>query len=330
MPEVTAKDFEKRNGMTFWVNGPDGSGKTRLALGFPGVMAVTADPTGLDILDDPANAALRENLKWKVPLNGLPLTTMFRFTEEAGEDSIYGSVALARQLAKQGKIQTYFLDGFGYLTQLKWTQICEAKGIDPTAKEATNKQTVDSRQMYDALGSYLDHLMLQNIFPLAVRDGLNVIVSCHVQRESKNTVEGIQDNRNPEIERQSKRLVNLDSDISPQVLGGFRQRIGGLPSAMIYLEHRLEAATDADVKAGRAKQEGAEILNYYAYCRQTRSASLDTVVKAKNRYGLGTLRLTDASFYKTLMRKINESKSAAQSKPESKTETPAAKAATNK
>lgn len=309
MPEITENHFKRTNGMTFWINGPEGSGKTRLALGFPDVMAVTFDPTGLDVLDDPDNAHLRSNLRWHVPMNGLPLNSVFQFTEQPAESGIYAAVALARQLAEAGKVKTFLLDGFTYLSQLKWTQICEANGIDPTSKEAVNKKSVDSRQMYDALGSYLDHLILQNVFPLATRHGLNVIVTCHVQRESENTIKGVQDNRNPDLERQSKRLINLESDLSPQVVGGFRQRIGGLPSAMIYLEHKLEQ-----------DQSGKEVINYYAYCKMTRSVSLDTTIKSKNRYGLpAVLRLTDASFYKTLMKKIGDQKQQQPQQSEAKT-----------
>lgn len=295
MPEVNlTAQSPKDKPITAWINGAAGSGKTRLALGFPDVFAVTYDPTGLDVLDDPDNAALRQNLRWHVPLNGLPLAQVFVYTETAGESGIYAAIALARELAVKGKIKTFLLDGFTFLAQLKWTQICEAKGIDPTGKEALNRKDVDQRQMYDALGSYLDHLILQNVFPLATQSKLNVVITCHIQRESKNTVEGVQ-GANIELERQSKRQVNLDSDLSAQVVGGFRQRIDGMPSATIYLEHRLEE-----------DKEGREVIKYYAYCRMTRSQSLDTVVKAKNRYGLGTLNLTGASFYKTLMKKITE------------------------
>jgi hypothetical protein len=100
----------------------------------------------------------------------------------------------------------------------------------------------------------------------------------------------------------------LDSDLAPQVLGSFRQRIAGLPSAMIYLEDRLEQ--DA---------QGKEVVQYYAYCRRTRSESLDTVILAKNRFGLGTLRLTNGNLYKTIISKITntDSTNAAQLKPES-------------
>lgn len=316
MPEVNREKFLSPTGITAWINGPAGSGKTRLGMGFPDVLAITFDPTGLDVLKEPENHLLLDNLRWHVPLNGIALNKVFQFTEEAGEDGIYAAIALAKKLGPKGekKIKTVLVDGATYLAQLKWTQICEAKGVDPTQKEEVNKSNIDQRAWYDALGSYLDHLVLQNLLPLATRDDLNVVVTCHVQRESDNTIKGMQGSRNQDLAAQSKRLVNLESDLSAQIVGGFRQRIDGLPSATIYLEHRLEQATEDDVKAGRSKKVGAEIIRYYAYCKLTRSPTLDTVIKAKNRFGLGTLNLTNGSFYKTLIRKIEQSKAAGETK----------------
>lgn len=307
MPFVNKEEFLKPNGLSVWLNGGAGSGKTLQGMTFPRVMIITFDPTGTDVLRQPENQKYIDNLVVHVPLNGIPLDEVFQFTEQPSERSIYGALALARKLGPLGeqKIETVFLDGFNYLATLKWTQICESKGVVWTEKQATDKKEVDQRAWYDALGSYLDHLVLQNLLPLATRDRLNVIVSCHLQRESENTVKGIQVARSAtalEQQAQSKRQVNLDSDLSPQVLGSFRQRIAGLPSAMIYLEDRLEQ--DAN---------GKEIVQYYAYCRRTRSESLDTVVLAKNRFGLGTLRLTNGNLYKTIVHKIAN---AAQSQPE--------------
>lgn len=311
MPLVNKEEFLRPTGLTLWLNGGAGSGKTLQGMTFPRVMAITFDPTGLDVLRQLENQKYIDNLVAHVPLNGIALSDVFQFTEEPNEKSIYGALALARKLGPMGekKIETVFLDGFNYLATLKWTQICESKGVVWTEKQAMDRRESDQRAWYDALGSYLDHLVLQNLLPLATRDRLNIVVSSHVQRESKNTIEGIQGTsaKTTELAAQSKRQVNLDSDLSPQVLGSFRQRIAGLPSAMIYLEDRLEQDKD-----------GKEIVQYYAYCRRTRSESLDTVILAKNRFGLGTLRLTNGNLYKTILAKIANSTNAAQSQPESK------------
>jgi hypothetical protein len=311
MPFVNKQEFLNRP-FSIWVNGPEKSGKTRLAMGFPKVLAATFDTTGLDCLSEPENIHLLDNLVFHAAMNGKPLRQVFQFSEEPGEQGIYPVVALAKQLALEGKVKTFLLDGFTYLASLKWAQICEDNGVNPTEKEKMNRRDVDQRSWYDALGSYLDHLMLQNVFPLTSAPyNLNVVVTCHIQRESDNTIKGMQGSRNTELAAQAKRAVNLDSDLSPQVIGSFRQRIGGMPSAHIYLEHKL------------IEKDGKEALDYIAYCRMTRSPSLDTVIKAGNRYGLGTLRLTGGSFYNTLLKKIKDSRNAAQSESGSNTKPPA-------
>jgi hypothetical protein len=316
MPFVNKEEFLKPNGLTIWLNGGAGSGKTLQGMTFPKVLIISFDPTGTDVLRQPENQKHIDNLVMHVPLNGIPLNEVFQFTETPSERSIYGALALAQQLGPKGekKIETVFLDGFNYLATLKWTQICESKGVVWTEKQGMDRKDADQRSWYDALGSYLDHLVLQNLLPLATRDRLNVVVSCHLQRESDNTIKGMQFARTPtaiEQQAQSKRQVNLDSDLSPQVLGSFRQRIAGLPSAMIYLEDRLERS-----------EEGKEIIQYYAYCRRTRSESLDTVILAKNRFGLGTLRLTNGNLYKTILAKIaNSSTNAASGSTDSKSST---------
>lgn len=284
MPSV---DTKARPRYTIWLSGPAGSGKTRAALGFPKVMAITFDPTGLDIVYEPENANLRENLVWHCPLNGIDLATVFKSTDQPEEESLYGTLALARKLAKEGKVETLLLDGFTYLASLKWDHICQDEQIE------TRKGGMDTQKMYGRLGVYLNQFVLSNLLPLATRSNLNVVITCHIQRESKSAVEGITNPSDPGYER-TKRQVNLESDLNPQIVGGFRQAVDGLPSALIYLEHKVEA--DA---------EGKEILNYYAYCRKTFVKSLDSQVGAKNRYGLPTiLKLTNANLYKTLLSKL--------------------------
>ena len=98
MPFVNKGEFLKPNGLSIWLNGGAGSGKTLQGMTFPRVMALTFDPTGLDTLKQPENQKYLDNLIMHVPFNGLPLGKLFQFTEEPGEESLYGALALARQL----------------------------------------------------------------------------------------------------------------------------------------------------------------------------------------------------------------------------------------
>lgn len=252
--------------------GPAGSGKTRAALSFPKVFAITFDPVGLEIIYDPANAKLKDNLVWHVPLNGVPLDEVFKVGTEPNERSLYGAIALAKQMKDKGLIDTVLIDGISYLADLKQNHVADDR---------------DTRAMYRQLGGFLSEFFLQNYLPLATRHGLNVIMTCHLQRESKDTVEGA-------TSSSAKALINQDSDLAAQIVGGFRYKIAGMPSAVIYLSHKLES--DA---------EGKEILNYYAYCQKTFVKEWKSEVDAKNRYGLGArLKMTGGNFYKTLLSKL--------------------------
>lgn len=276
--------------------GPEGSGKTRCALSFPRIFAITFDPVGLEIIYDPANAKLKDNLVWTVPLNGIPIADVFTYTDDPGETSLYGAVALAKKMRTEDKIDTILLDGGTYFADLKQDHVADDR---------------DTRAMYRQLGSFLNQFYLQNFIPLATRYGLNVITTLHLQRESHDAVEGIQDASRKEYGA-SKSLLNANCDISPQVVGGFRQKISGMPSAVIYLSHRLETATAKDVEAakkdGREIAEGSEILNYYAYCQKTYVSEWKSECNAKNRYGLGPrIKMTNGNFYKTLLNKLPKS-----------------------
>lgn len=279
MPSAT--ELTKPNYAIIFI-GPAGAGKTRAALSFPKVFAITFDPVGLEIIYDPANAKLKENLVWHVPLNGLPLDDVFKVTDQPDEHSLYGALALAKKMKAEGKIETVFIDGISYLADLKQNHVADDR---------------DTRAMYRQLGGFLSEFFLQNFLPLATRHGLNVIMASHLMRESKDTVEGA-------ASSSSKALINQDSDLAAQIVGGFRYKIGGMPSAVIYLSHRLESATADDAKK-LGVSEGAEILNYYAYCQKTYVKEWKSEVEAKNRYGLSArLRLTGGNFYKTLLSKL--------------------------
>lgn len=280
---VNTKDMTKPNYAMSFI-GPEGTGKTRAALSFPKVFAITFDPVGLDIIWDPANAKLRENLVCEVALNGIPLTEVFTVSDKPNERTLDGAMLLALEKAKKGEIETILIDGVSYLATLKQEHVADDK---------------DTRAMFRQLGGFLNQFFLQRFFPIAKRNGVNVLMTVHAQRESHDAIDGIQDERN-KLYGSSKPLMNPNCNISPQIVGGFRQQLGGMPSAMIYFSNRL----DADA-------EGKEVLNYYAYCLKTYVKEWETEVNAKNRYGLPkSLKMTGGSFYKTLLSRLPKAVSA--------------------
>lgn len=299
--------------------GPPGSGKTRCSLSFPRVFAATFDPVGLEIIFDPANAKLKDNLVYHVPLNGIPVADVFKVTDEPGETSLYGAMALAVKMKKEDKIDTVLLDGTSYFADLKQEHVADDK---------------DARAMYRQLGGYLSQFCLQTFFPLATRYGLNVIMTVHLARESKDTVEGVSD-PSSKAYGTSKALINQNSDLNAQIVGGFRHKISGMPSAVIYLSHRLEAATAKDVEAAKRENRelkvGDEILNYWAYCQKTYVKEWQSQVEAKNRYGLGPrLKMTNGNFFNTLKSKLSKPNGDSSTKQPELNVQSAAKGATTK
>lgn len=277
--------------------GPSGSGKTQQGASFPGVHYIGTDPTGTDsIFWNPDHAKLAGNIVSGNVLNGLPLSDIFA-NDESSSDSIYGNIAIATDLAAQGKVKTIFLDNLTYLIDMKWMEM---------GGDTIN----DKRQAFGQIASFASDLVLGRLLPLAPRNGINVVIAMHVQRESKEAVEGVSDvvaaqaasnARKMEQVSQSKRHVNLKSDLSPMVLGSLRQKIGGMPSAMIWLNNEVNGGN----------------LSYLAYTQKQYVQAWDAEIDAKNRYGLPPiLNLTNASLYATL---VLASKRAMEGREEKKT-----------
>jgi hypothetical protein len=85
MPFINKEDFLKPTGLTVWLNGGAGSGKTLQGMTFPKVLLISFDPTGADVLRQPENQKYIDNLVMHVSLNGIPLQEVFQFTETPRE-----------------------------------------------------------------------------------------------------------------------------------------------------------------------------------------------------------------------------------------------------
>lgn len=271
--------------------GSAGAGKTRQAMYFPKVFYIGTDPTGLDTVlhsADPEVARLAANLVEVCPLNGVSTAEVF---DQASEDetSIYGCIAKARGMAEEGAIRTVVLDNLTYLVKMLESEI----GID----KDSNTQAAWGR-----LGRQAFELVLAELLPFTTRYACNVVVLMHVQRENEATVKGAKANLSAKEMQQGtgrmKRNINLESDLSPSILGSFRDIVAGMPSAMVYLDNAPYWTEEATLKH-----------RYVALCERQFYAPWDTEVQAKNRYGLPPfLDLTGKSLYAWL---IDASKRAA-------------------
>jgi hypothetical protein len=257
--------------------GPQGSGKTEQGCGFPKIYYIGTDPTGLDtIYWQERTAPLTANIVEEVVLNDYSLEEVFAADEDS-DKSIFGNVARATQLAEEGKVRTIFLDNLTYLIRMKWKQ------LDGDSEK-------NKLQPYGQLQQFAYELVLMRLLPLAGRGVCNIVIAVHLQRESEETVKGKAEfnsgKRKLEELGGSVRNINLDADLAPQILGGFRNAIGGMPSALYYMNTEIENGQ----------------LEYYLYTRKQKVDKWDSEIEAKDRYGLpARIKMTNGSLYATLV-----------------------------
>lgn len=280
MPSKT--EFEQRR-PTFTLNlsGHFGSGKTLQAHSFPKCYTISVDPAGLETLRQPRNRAFLDNLVWFEELNtekDIELKQLFNLNATADQcDSLFGCLAHAKQLAAAGEVETLVIDGFSFLCDLKWQQICR---FEEVKSERTGN--LDTQAMYRALGLQLYRLVATDIMTLATRHNLSVIFTTHLKRESEEAVQG-----NANLKNRARKVV-LNSDLAPMIEGGFRNKFEGLVGASLYLEKKLDGGS----------------LKYTAICDTT--TAMGTVVCAKNRFGLPTrLDLMSRTLYQAVSESLN-------------------------
>lgn len=229
------------------VNGLFGSGKTRFGFTFPKIFYIGTEPAGIENLRQPENKPLLDNLieyEMFLPSDDKEVKQQY----EPDKGSIYLSCLKAKEMAKKGEVETLFIDNLSYFAEKAWMYISL---FDKQYSAKTGN--VDTQAMYGSLGRNLFKFVSMYVanFPG------NVIIACHLKRESDEAMEG---------------KLDKSADISPNIVGGFRNVAEGLFGASIYLDRELQA----DGKTSK----------FIAYCQKSKVNSLGSVVNAKNVYGL--------------------------------------------
>jgi len=164
----------------------------------------------------------------------------------------------AKELAKKGEIETFVLDNLTYLAENRWIYLNRYEPI--TSRDGA----LDTRGMYGALGRWLYEFVYTKILTIPC----SVIVNVHEDMES---------------DEQMAKKIDKSSPIVPAILGGFRDKIGGMVDFVLYLT-KLE-------KGGK-----------YEYWART---NLGNGRQAKSRFNLpATLQNFN---YQTLMESIEQS-----------------------
>lgn len=250
------------------LSGDPGSGKTTAATSFPKFYMICAGREP-DILKNPKLADNLANLvhfEMLEAASDAELKALFAEVNAPGPGSLQGVLLHAAQLAKAGEIQTLIVDDFTLLVnkleRYVWT----------FEKSKNDKGELDPRAMWGTHGRKVSFVLDTLIKPFCSRNGLNLVVTCHLARASDEEVG-------------KKKLA---TDIWPAISGGMRYQLAGRFGESLYFEAK-------QVTVGGQKQ-----LQYLTYCDPINA--FGSKVMAKNSKGLPSiLNLTGKRLYAELM-----------------------------
>lgn len=233
-------------------SGPAGAGKTQFGFTFPRIAYLGTEPNGLDTAR--SNPALLENLVWADefipkeivkdekgviqlitdPSSGEiisePISATFARLDKAIEQA-------HRDYAK-GEVDTLFLDNGTFTMENRWIY------INRHEKLTTTSGALDTRGMYGILGRWAYGFFTQKILSFKG----NVICTTHEQTEGEEAM---------------AKKVDKAMSISPALLGGIRNEIGGLFSAHLFLDKKRVAENTYVYSARCQKGANREAKNRY-------------------------------------------------------------------
>jgi hypothetical protein len=232
-------------------NGETGTGKTYFSMTYPKVAYLGTEPNGLDTAK--SNPELLNNLVWADEFVNSPNEDI-----KVTFDRLDKAIDQIHKEHAEGKVETLVLDNFTYLSENRWIYINKYE-----ASRSANG-TIDTRGMYGTLARWLYNFTIMKILSFKG----NVVLTCHIQTEGEEAMEN---------------KVDKSMTISPAILGGFRNMIGGMFSAAIYLEK---------------KRLGDNKYMYLARCQKGGNK------EAKNRYNLP--EIVENVSYKTIIDSIGK------------------------
>jgi hypothetical protein len=186
------------------VMGPTGSGKTFFAATTPKSYFLITEPGGEDtFLLVPE---LRNNVVGFdrfIPESAEDTKPMFERLDKCCKD--------AKVMYEKGEIETLVLDNLTYLADNRWTFINKFQ-----QELSVRTGEPDTQRMYGKLRDWLYDFVLMNLTSFKG----NLILTCHEMMEGDEAM---------------AKKVDKTNAIVPNVLGGFRNDVGGLFSYNLYL-----------------------------------------------------------------------------------------------
>ena len=233
-------------------SGPAGSGKTYLGFTFPKIAYLCTEPNGLDTAR--SNPKLIDNLVWadeflpkEIVQDEKGVVQLVKQGEEIVSEPISSTfirldkaIEQAHKDYAEGKVETLFVDNGTFLIENRWIYINRHEAIK------TAQGALDTRGMYGILGRWAYKWVITKLLSFPG----NVVMTTHEQTEGEEAM---------------AHKTDKSMTISPALLGGIRNEIGGMFSAHIFLEKR---------------RKGENAYEYWARCQKGANR------EAKNRYNL--------------------------------------------
>lgn len=208
---VTKEELQKQEKKVYLkalANGQFGGGKTYFSMTFPKYAYAMIEPNGIQTAI--TNPHLMDNMVYYesfVPGEDEDIKETFSrfeaFLKKVKED------------AKAGVIETFILDNLTHLSQNRWLYIDK---YEPSISRSGKK---DNLQQFGTLGRWMYKTILTEVISLPC----HVVITVHQMEEEEEQVAK---------DGTSKRVKT--GNVISNTLGGFRNDIGGMVNAVMFLE----------------------------------------------------------------------------------------------
>lgn len=236
------------------------SGKTHFALTFPKTYWITNEPGNTVLLD--SNPELAKNVvatheAIPSPLVDIKDCVSMRSYNKANKPEMMSTldkhIFSAHKGHNEGKVETLVFDNISFYSENYWLYLNQYK-----IQRGKNGE-IDARSMYGDLGR---HMYEFTLFYLLSFPG-NVVATCHEQVESE---DGMQ------------KKVDKTTPIVSNILGGFRDKVGGMFGASIFLKKKRKGENQYEYSARCQKGEMREAKNRLGLPETVQNISYQSIV----------------------------------------------------